>query len=330
MRLGGLLEAAVEFVVQRLDADSQFLGRAGLVAVVAFERLFDGERFQVAEGHGTEHGPFDGPTGDSIGQVVERDGRVFGEDGGMFHDVGQFAHVAGPGISLKCLDRVGVEQSAGDADRVGQEPAEEVFGQFGYVGESVAQGRDSDLERVDAEPSGPRGTSSSATIASRSRCVAQTTRTSTWNESFSPTRRISPLSSNAEQLGLHGLGQLADFVEKQGAAVGHFKQADAMLVGAGEGASAMAEQFALDEVLRQGAAIDGDERHVGPRALVVDGAGDQLLAGAGFAEDQHGRIGGSDLGDELPNALHGAVCADQLGRAFDPLESPLQARCTCW
>ena len=34
------------------------------------------------------------------------------------------------------------------------------------------------------------------------------------------------------------------------------------------------------------------------RALVVHGAGDQLLAGAGFAEDQHGGLRRGDLGDQ--------------------------------
>ncbi len=52
---------------------------------------------------------------------------------------------------------------------------------------------------------------------------------------------------HAEQLGLHGLRQLADFVEKDRAAVGHFEQADAVFVGAGERAFAMAEQLAFDE-----------------------------------------------------------------------------------
>ena len=54
-----------------------------------------------------------------------------------------------------------------------------------------------------------------------------------------------------QQLGLHRLGQFADLVQKQRAAVGHFEQADAVLVGAGEAALAMAEQLAFDQALGQ-------------------------------------------------------------------------------
>ena len=55
----------------------------------------------------------------------------------------------------------------------------------------------------------------------------------------------------AQQLGLHRLGQFADLVQEQRAAVGHFEQADAVLVGAGEAAFAMAEQFAFDQAFGQ-------------------------------------------------------------------------------
>ena len=54
-----------------------------------------------------------------------------------------------------------------------------------------------------------------------------------------------------QQLDLHGLGQLADLVEEQRAAVGHFEQPHAVLVGAGERSLAMAEQLALDQALGQ-------------------------------------------------------------------------------
>ena len=69
---------------------------------------------------------------------------------------------------------------------------------------------------------------------------------------------------HAQQLGLHRLGQLADFVEKDRAAVGDFEQADAMLVGPGERAFAMAEQLAFDQRFGQRAAVDRHERHRRP------------------------------------------------------------------
>ena len=59
------------------------------------------------------------------------------------------------------------------------------------------------------------------------------------------------------------------------------------LRGAGEGALLVAEQLALEQRLGQGGAVDRDERLAPPGREVVDRLGDQLLAGARFALDQH-------------------------------------------
>ena len=66
---------------------------------------------------------------------------------------------------------------------------------------------------------------------------------------------------------------------------------------AGERAALVAEQLALDQGLAEGAAVDGHERPVAPRAQVVQVARDELLAGAGLAGDEHRRVAGRDLLD---------------------------------
>src|SRR5207245_3140616 len=63
-----------------------------------------------------------------------------------------------------------------------------------------------------------------------------------------------------------------------------------VLVGVGEGALLVAEQLALEEGLGDGAAVHGDERLGGALRLHVDGARDQLLAGAGLAAEEHGGL----------------------------------------
>ena len=90
----------------------------------------------------------------------------------------------------------------------------------------------------------------------------------------------------AQQLDLHVEAQFADFVEEQRAAVGFLEFAQMLVAGAGERALLVAEQDGFDQVLRNGAAIDGDERLAGAFRRALDGAGDQFLAGAGFAFDQ--------------------------------------------
>src|SRR6202008_933278 len=64
--------------------------------------------------------------------------------------------------------------------------------------------------------------------------------------------------------------------------------AEPPLGGAGEGALLVAEELALEQRVGQRGAVDGDERLAPARGEVVDGLGDELLAGAALALDEHG------------------------------------------
>ena len=199
------------------------------------------------------------------------------------------------------------------------EAAEQVLGQRLDVAGPLAQARQADLERVDAVHQ------VFAEIAGLDHLGQVAVRGA--DDAHIDLERVVVADAadfaafqHAQQLGLHALGQLADFVEKNRAAVSHFEQADAMVVGAGERAFAMAEQLAFDQRLGQCAAVDRDERLLAAEALLMHGAGDQLLAGAGFAQDQHRRVRRRDLVDQPLDLLHSAAVADQLGLSFDPLE----------
>ena len=119
----------------------------------------------------------------------------------------------------------------------------------------------------------------------------------------------------AEQLGLEVEGKLADLVEEDGAAGGGGEQAGLGAVGTGEGALDVAEELAFDEGGDERAAIDGDEGLGSVGAVVVDGAGDELLAGAGLAEDEDGVGGEGDLGEDAVELLHGGRAADEVTHA---------------
>src|SRR5256885_16858788 len=75
------------------------------------------------------------------------------------------------------------------------------------------------------------------------------------------------------------------------------------------------EELRLHQGLWDRAAVDRDERPVPAGALRVDGAGDELLAGAALARDEHGgqAVGGlpDGLGDLWPLAApaHGGGAA---------------------
>ena len=65
----------------------------------------------------------------------------------------------------------------------------------------------------------------------------------------------------------------------------------------------MAEEFALHEFGRDGDAVDGDEFAGGLSALLVELAGEEFLAHAGFAEEQAVGWCGRDLFDEVEHGF---------------------------
>ena len=110
---------------------------------------------------------------------------------------------------------------------------------------------------------------------------------------------------HAQELDLQLDGHLGDLVEEERAARGPLEVAAVLALRAGEAALLVAEQLALDEGGRDGAAV---ERQVGPLAALgelVDGLGGQLLAGAALADEKRRDLRGRHLVDEVVDPLHG-------------------------
>ncbi len=141
----------------------------------------------------------------------------------------------------------------------GRVGAQEVLGQRQDVAAPAAQRRAGAGGRRRGGSTDPRGSCPRAPAASRSRLVAATTRTSTFDGAAGAHALDLPALQGAQQLGLQVQRQLADLVEEEGAAVGLLEGALARVGGAGEGALLVAEELALDELLGDGGAVDGDE-----------------------------------------------------------------------
>jgi len=60
------------------------------------------------------------------------------------------------------------------------------------------------------------------------------------------------------------------------------------VAGVGEGPALVAEQLRFEQGLGDGGAVDVDEGAVAARPGLMDRVGQQPLAGAGLAQDQHG------------------------------------------
>ena len=105
-------------------------------------------------------------------------------------------------------------------------------------------------------------------------------------------------------------GEFADFIEENRAAVGQLKAAFAFVGGPGEGSLFVPEEFAFDEVLGQGGAVELDEGAVLAVGVAVHRVGDEFLAGAVFALDKHGGIGLGDAPDEFAELIGGIAFAE--------------------
>jgi hypothetical protein len=120
------------------------------------------------------------------------------------------------------------------------------------------------------------------------------------------------LLQDAQQLCLHREWYFGDFVEKQRAAVSQFEAAKLILDRAGERAFHVTEKLALEQAVGYCTTIYLDEGMALSRTVVVDGPGDELLAGAAFSCDEHcGRCGGNEL-NLLHHCLHGRTSTDDV------------------
>ena len=125
------------------------------------------------------------------------------------------------------------------------------------------------------------------------------------------------LLEHPQQAGLQHQRHVADFIEKQCAAVGLENLPHApFLQRARERAARVAEQFALDQALRDGGAIHRHECLVEPQAAVMQGLGEGLLAGTGRSLQQYGDLFRKQLPAEGQVLAHLRVLTDVVLPAF--------------
>src|SRR5690606_33496241 len=118
-----------------------------------------------------------------------------------------------------------------------------------------------------------------------------------------------------EQLRLHVERQLADLVEEQRPAARLHEGAVAPLLRAGERAALVTEELALDEVRRDRAAVERDERLAGTRGHHVDAARQDVLADAALALDEDAHVRRGRALQEREEVAHHVRLADGVAEA---------------
>ena len=136
----------------------------------------------------------------------------------------------------------------------------------------------------------------------------------------------------AQKLCLRCQGQFADLVEEKRAAMGLDELAGVALGGSGERAFLVAEQDRFHEVVRDRPAIDRDKRLRLALAAAMNGAGEHLLADAGFAFDQDRHRGGGGFLRGAQHTRHRFAARDDIGEsqaAFAAVPDALQFALEC-
>src|SRR5213083_1686539 len=134
------------------------------------------------------------------------------------------------------------------------------------------------------------------------------------------------LLEEAEQLALQLGREVAHLVQEDGAAARGLEPPRLVLPRAGEGALHVSEELALEQVLGQAGARDGDERARVARAPGVHGGREHVLPGAALAGKEQGGIRGRRLAGGRERARHGrARRLEQRRLVEDAAERPVLA-----
>ena len=131
---------------------------------------------------------------------------------------------------------------------------------------------------------------------------------------------------DAQQLRLGLERHVADLVEEDAAAIGEIEEPLLRIDRSGERAFHVPEERRLEEVRRQVAGVDGDERAVRARGIGVNRARDQLLAGAALALDENRRTARRRLDDQVEHLTHLRAAADDVGELVVALLDVLPQR----
>src|SRR3989449_213366 len=290
----------VQLVVERLQADAERLGRLLLVPAV----LVQGGENEAALGFGERatdleldhparrRSPCLRPVHDLRAQqrnVLGLD-LLVGEDGGAVHGILELAHVAQPLVPPQEIQRGAVDPLLlllGGVE-LGEERADQQL----HVPRALAQRRQPDREHAQAIEQ------VLAQLAVRHRLLGLAVggrHDADVDLEFAlpADPRDDPGLEHAQQAHLQLERHLADLVEEERAALGALEEALVGACGAGEAATLVPEQLALDQGGRHRGAVERHERALSPAAELMHRLGDQLLSRAALPDRKSTRLNSS-------------------------------------
>src|SRR5215470_2017934 len=237
--------------------------------------------------------PFDVARGEDLG-VREKNQ--------AFDQVLKLANIAWPRLSLQDLDRGGIERCVGFAVRRAKSSTK-VPCQRSNVLRSGPEWRQKDRHDVESvEQVLPE-------FAPSNHCFqVSVCRRDETDVRLEGRRSAQPLElallQQPEKLDLYRGRKIADFVEKKASPFGELHSAWLSVHRPSKGSLFIAKQFAFQQGLRQGDALDLDEGLLPAWAHPMDGPSGHFLAGAGFATQQHRRCSRGSAANQVLHLLH--------------------------
>ena len=236
------------------------------------------------------------PLADRRRELLAVDRLVRIQDGQALDEILQLAHVAGPRVGRETIEGRLRERDRRPA--VGFAAPHEIVDQRGQVVAALAQRRHDDRKHVEPEKQ---------ILAEFARAGARLEIAMSGRENADVGTALlaaadaleNALLENAQQLHLHVDAHVADLVQEQRAAVGELEAPNARGQRAREGAFLVTEQLALEQLARNRAAVDRDERPARARGQLMNAPGDQLFAATGLAANQHRAVVACDLAHQL-------------------------------
>src|SRR5580698_10136649 len=104
---------------------------------------------------------------------------------------------------------------------------------------------------------------------------------------------------------------LADFVQKQRSRVRQVELSQLLTIGSGKCSRLVAEQFALQQLIWNGGAVDFDEGLIFATRLRVNHSRYNFFSCATLASDQHGSRGIGHLLDDVLHFFHARAGSEQ-------------------
>ena len=145
--------------------------------------------------------------------------------------------------------------------------------------------------------------------------MAATTRTFTRMVWLLPSRSNSCSCSARKSLGCNSSGRSPISSRNRRAPVGELEAPLGLRAGARESSSFVAEEFALQQGPGNRRAVQGDEWPLPSRTLVVNGAGDDFFARAGFALNQCHAVAIADHTNQVQDLLKREAASHNLDGA---------------